>query len=82
MAELRGYRRVFNKASVVNWRIEQPRNLMESDGARCVSIAFAFPEVSDDRVKAYSTKREGRDFNPVELADVGPVYATVPLHEG
>ncbi|WP_415869992.1 gamma-glutamylcyclotransferase [Burkholderia ubonensis] len=90
VAELHGYRRVFNKASVVNWGTKEcpcpTLNLELATGASCVGIAFEFPEGKAAHVEAYLAKREGKDFNLAQLEiavkEVGTVWAMVPLYTG
>lgn len=90
VAELRGHRRTFNKASVVNWGTRScpcPTLNLEADAdGSCVGIAFEFPEVRRIEVEAYLAKREGKNFVPapviVRLERAGPVRALVWLYSG
>lgn len=90
VAELHGYRRVFNKASVVNWGTKQcpcpTLNLEPVEDAVCVGIAFEFPEPRAADVEAYLVKREGKGFNlsilEIDVVEVGVVRAMVPLYMG
>lgn len=90
VAELRGYRCAFNKASVKNWGTQQcpcpTLNLERSDEAVCVGIAFEFSDVQRGYVDAYLSKREGKDFRLVSMqivvAEVGAVDAVAPLYMG
>lgn len=90
VAELHGYRRVFNKASIVNWGTRgspcPTLNLEPFTGALCVGIAFEFPEARRTEVEAYLAKREGRGFMlaPLEVVvkGVGSAHALVPLYTG
>jgi len=89
-ATLRGYRRVFNKASVRNWGSEQfpcpTLNLARSASSTCEGIAFEFPDDGKQRIAAYLTKREGKDFGlhelPAELDQGGQITVMVPVYEG
>jgi glutathione-specific gamma-glutamylcyclotransferase len=71
-AELGGYRRVFNKASVRNWGTKKcpcpTLNLVKADTARCRGLAFEFPDDLEHEILRYLTKREGRDFVPHKLS--------------
>lgn len=90
VAELRGYKRTFNKASVVNWGTRGcpcPTLNLESDAdASCVGMAFEFPETRRTEVEAYLAKREGKNFVLARLeilvGRAGPVQASVPLYTG
>jgi len=90
VAELHGYRRVFNKASIVNWGTRgspcPTLNLEAFAGALCVGIAFEFPGVQRAEVVTYLAKREGKGFilAPLEVVvrGVGSAHALVPLYTG
>jgi cation transport protein ChaC len=89
-AELRGYARCFNKASVSNWGSkERPGptlNLIEDNDASCHGIAFEFSEESSAAILKYLSKREGRNFELCELEvrrPDGRVHsALAPLYRG
>jgi glutathione-specific gamma-glutamylcyclotransferase len=89
MADLPGYQRVFNKASVRNWgtrTVPGPTlNLMTADGA-CRGMAFEFPDQASGAIEIYLREREGRDFalrkKMIRLNEGGDVTAIVPLYEG
>lgn len=89
-AEVHGYRRTFNKASVRNWGSKDlpcpTLNLVESSSSHCYGIAFEFPEDTRDRVLSYLASREGKDFALREVLvrpDQGDeVIALVPFYEG
>lgn len=90
VAELHGYRRVFNKASIKNWGTKQcacpTLNLEPTEGAVCIGIAFEFTEEQAASITTYLAKREGRNFGiynlEVRVSDLGPVRAMVPLYTG
>lgn len=90
VAELHGYRRVFNKASIVNWGTRgspcPTLNLEPFAGALCIGIAFEFPKARRAEVEAYLAKREGKGFMlaPLEVIvkGVGSAHALVPLYTG
>ncbi|MCL6306936.1 gamma-glutamylcyclotransferase [Pseudomonas syringae] len=89
-AELKGYRRVFNKASVSNWGTRDcpcpTLNLVFEANASCVGIAFEFSEEMRDEVEAYLARREGKNFNlsvvEVVAEGSGAVEALVSLYAG
>lgn len=89
-AEVRGYRRVFNKASVRNWGSNQypcpTLNLVKSKSATCHGIAFEFPDDRKREIREYLTKREGKDFSlrklPAQLDQGDEITAIVPIYEG
>ena len=89
-AELRGYQRAFNKASVRNWGTKaQPcptLNIVESKSATCRGIAFEFPEPKAQEIRDYLIEREGKAFAlrllPIFLDDGGAAVAIVPVYEG
>lgn len=89
-AELKGYRRAFNKASVSNWGTRDcpcpTLNLVFEADARCIGIAFEFSEEKRGEVEAYLARREGRSFKlsiVVVIAECsGAVEALVPLYGG
>lgn len=89
-AELKGYRREFNKASVANWGTRDcpcpTLNLVSEANAHCRGIAFEFSEARRDDVEAYLARREGRGFKLSNLEVIaegaGVVQALVPLYTG
>lgn len=87
-AELRGYKRAFNKASVRNWGTKtQPcptLNIAKSKSATCRGIAFEFPELKANEVRAYLIEREGKAFALRTLSILlGSLTAVVvPIYEG
>jgi glutathione-specific gamma-glutamylcyclotransferase len=65
-AELRGFRRIFNKASVENWgTADHPcptLNLERIDSGVCRGIAFEFGNDRSEALLDYLATREGRAF--------------------
>jgi len=90
LADLPGYARSFNKASVVRWgtaKVPGPTlNLVKSEAATCRGTAFEFPQDKDAAVTAYLNQREGKDFNltplPATLSEGSNVTVVVPLYAG
>jgi cation transport protein ChaC len=90
VAELNGYRRVFNKASVANWGTKArpcpTLNIEVAEGATCRGIALEFEEQRRSEINAYLAKREGKNFELRPLAvtaqDAGSFEAIVPLYTG
>jgi len=70
-ATLAGYRRSFNKKSVVNWGTsESPAptlGLEPSQSMNCVGTAFEFPDDQSVAIASLLTDREGISFILVEL---------------
>jgi cation transport protein ChaC len=90
IAELRGYRRTFNKASTANWGTKglpcPTLNLESFQDGICKGIAFEFQESQEVVVRNYLAGREGKGF-PLEaktiyLEDDTEVQAWVPLYNG
>lgn len=88
-AQLPGYRRVFNKASVKNWGTPEcpcpTLNLVADPLASCIGIAFQFPERRVADVKSYLAKREGKNFPLIEriiTVDDMQVMASTSLYNG
>jgi len=89
-ADLLGYRRTFNKASIVNWGSDAARaptlNLERFESGRCGGIAFEFPDRSREDVLRYLRCREGRGFSfpevSVSLGQDGVVDTVVPIYHG
>lgn len=90
IADLVGYQRVFNKASVRNWGTKAAPgltlNLMETKTGICRGVAFEFPDDQSGAVLAELKEREGKNFKlmtlPVRLSDGRNVRAAVPLYAG
>jgi len=90
VADLPGYCRVFNKASVKNWGTKSTPcptlNLTKVVGSACKGIAFEFPDARKTEILAYLEEREGKAFPlhemSVRLEDHTEVSAFVPLYEG
>jgi cation transport protein ChaC len=89
-ADLSGYRRVFNKASVRNWGTKEfpgpTLNLIKSDSAHCCGMAFEFPNEREQEIRTYLAKREGKGFAlrqlPAKLIAGDGITAIVPIYEG
>jgi cation transport protein ChaC len=89
-AELLGYQRTFNKASVRNWGTKAhpcpTLNVVESASSTCGGIAFEFPDATEQEIRAYLSKREGKGFAlrlfAIRLDDGSRVDAVVPIYEG
>jgi cation transport protein ChaC len=90
IAELKGYRRSFNKASVTNWGTRDcpcpTLNLVSDTDACCLGVAFEFSETQRTDVEAYLAQREGRNFTfsnlEVTTSGSGSVQALVPMYSG
>ncbi|PPD10697.1 gamma-glutamylcyclotransferase [Methylophilus sp.] len=90
VADLYGYCRRFNKASVRNWGTKTTPgptlNLAQFDTGFCRGIAFQFPDVQKMAVLSYLEEREGNSFPlkdlTVRLEDNSEVSALVPLYNG
>jgi cation transport regulator ChaC len=90
VAELRGYRRSFSKASVKNWgRPTNPGptlNLEFDEHAACIGIAFEFPAEQADEISSYLARREGKGFalKPLQvlIKSQQTVNALVPIYDG
>lgn len=90
VALLPGYRRVFNKASVVRWGSTAAPgptlNIEAADGSCCTGLAFAFACAQAIDVRDYLVRREGRDFHlrqrRIDVAPGEQVDALVPIYEG
>ena len=90
VADLVGYCRRFNKASVRNWGTKvapgPTLNLSKLDTGVCRGIVFQFPDALKMEVLTYLEKREGKAFPLhellVRLEDQSKVSALVPLYNG
>ncbi|MFZ5493351.1 MAG: gamma-glutamylcyclotransferase [Pseudomonadota bacterium] len=90
VADLPGYRRRFNKASVRNWGTKAAPcptlNLSQFDTGVCRGIAFQFPDAQKMKVLSYLEEREGKAFPLHEvvvwLEGQSEVSALVPLYNG
>jgi len=90
LADLLGYCRVFNKASVKNWGTKSAPcptlNLAKVAGGVCRGVAFEFPDGLKEELLSYLSNREGKAFRlhemPVRLESNSEVSALVPLYEG
>jgi cation transport protein ChaC len=89
-AELQGYHRAFNKASVRNWGTKArpcpTLNIVKSESATCRGIAFEFPELNAQEVRDYLIEREGKAFAlrtlPILLDNGSVATAVVPIYAG
>ena len=89
-ADLSGYRRVFNKASVRNWGTKDfpgpTLNLIKSNSTLCSGIAFEFPDDREQEISNYLAEREGKGFTmrqfPIKLIAGETITAIVPIYEG
>lgn len=90
LADLPGYCRTFNKASVRNWGTKSAPcptlNLSKVAGSVCRGIAFEFPDAQKAEILSYLKEREGKAFPlhevPVHLEDQSDVSAFVPIYSG
>jgi cation transport protein ChaC len=89
-ADLRGWRRVFNKKSVQNWGTRAAPcptlNLEEAPAASCRGMAFEFhkePRFTGEML-TYLQRREACEPRelPVEIEGVGPAAALVYIYSG
>ena len=75
IADLAGYCRVFNKASVRNWGTKTAPgltlNLAKTESGSCRGVAFEFTDAQSGAVLKELEEREGRNFEltllPVKL---------------
>lgn len=87
---LRGYRRAFNKKSVLNWGTKDlpgpTLNLVADAKASCRGALFEFPCDSKSEVMNVLTDREGRNFafptKNVRFGICRTVSAVVPIYTG
>ncbi|MCK1481016.1 gamma-glutamylcyclotransferase [Bradyrhizobium sp. 197] len=90
LANLSGYSRAFNKASVRNWGTKASPcptlNLVPMASEICRGIAFEFSDERTEGIRAYLMEREGKSFAlhslPIQLDDGRHVDALVPIYEG
>ena len=90
LANLSGYSRAFNKASVRNWGTKASPcptlNLVPMASEVCRGIAFEFSDDRTEDIRAYLMEREGKAFAlhslPIQLHDGRHVEAIVPIYEG
>lgn len=88
-ASLRGYERVFNKASMKYWgSASNPGptlNVVQKKRASCRGIAFEFPEQRRQEIVKYLADREKNfDFPelPIKFCLSSGVKAVVPVYRG
>lgn len=90
VADLSGYCRTFDKASIRNWGTKASPgptlNLAKIGTGVCRGIAFQFPDAQKVQVLSYLEKREGKAFRLhellIRLEDQSEVLAFVPLYNG
>lgn len=90
LANLKGYSRVLNKASIRNWGTKaapcMTLNLMEVSGADCWGVGFRFEESSREDVVSYLKQREGTGFrffeSPIVFASGEVDIALSSIYEG
>ena len=89
IAALRGYERIFNKASKKNWGTTNnpgpTLNVVPNKSASCRGMAFEFPEERRQEILKYLCDREkGFDLLelPVKFCVSSCVKAVVPLYKG
>jgi cation transport protein ChaC len=90
IAELPGYRRIFNKASIMNWGTKAnpcpTLNLEKAASAVCRGIAFEFPNGRGPQVRDYLVDREGQGFVfrnlPIRIEGGSEAIALVSLYKG
>jgi glutathione-specific gamma-glutamylcyclotransferase len=83
LADLGGYRRVFNKASVRNWGTKKSPcptlNLKKEKASFCRGMAFEFADDRMVEIEQYLAKREGQGFSfprlPIHVDGRGDVLA-------
>src|SRR5437667_4279335 len=89
-AELRSWRRSFNKKSVLNWGTRAAPcptlNLEEAPSARCRVMAFEFHKESrfTGEILFYLQRREACEPRelPIEIEGIGEVLALVYIYQG
>ncbi len=88
-AQLSGYCRAFDKASILNWGSNASPgptlNLIAKQGATCHGYAFEFPGASKDAVLAELKKREGGfelRLLKIRFDDGREAEARVPIYAG
>jgi glutathione-specific gamma-glutamylcyclotransferase len=90
VADLPGFCRRFNKASVRNWGTESAPgptlNLSKAAAGICRGIAFEFPDTQKAEILSYLEEREGKGFllheRLVRIDGQSEVSAFVPLYNG
>ena len=89
-ATICGYKRSFNKASIINWGTkENPAptlNIVPASGCCCQGIAFEFPEDKAPAVMAFLKRREGKGFefpeHSIRFGLFSDTKAIVPIYCG
>lgn len=90
VADLRGFRRSFNKASIERWGTRgspgPTLNLVAAPESSCRGIAFKFPATKEMALRTYLQEREGQAFplreHKVRVSEKEIVVALVPMYEG
>lgn len=90
LANLPGFRRTFNKASVKNWGTwERPAptlNLAIDPSSSCRGVAFEFPDERRGEVLDWLKRREGKSFElkkqKIQLDGEDWVEAVTPIYSG
>jgi len=90
LADLPGYCRVFNKASVKNWGTKSAPcptlNISKVADGVCRGVVFEFPNDQKQKLLAYLADREGKTFQlrevTVQLDGHTGISALVPFYEG
>ncbi len=87
---LRGYRRIFNKESTVNWGTRDnpgpTLNLIEDGQASCQGVLFEFRDAQKQQVLATLRNREGKGFEfptvDIQVCSQTAIPAIVALYHG
>jgi glutathione-specific gamma-glutamylcyclotransferase len=88
-AGLAGYRRSFNKASLVNWGTRDlpgpTLGLEPSESEKCIGCAFQFSDAARSQILGYLQQREGKSFSleelVVQIEGEPDVFAIVPVND-
>jgi len=90
VADLPGFRRTFNKASIQRWGTKKSPcptlSLLVASESSCHGIAFKFHSTKENSLRIYLQEREGRGFHlrehRVRVSEKEIVTALVPMYEG
>lgn len=85
-----GYRRTFNKGSVVNWGTSDnpcpTLGIIKDENKYCEGIAFEFPDQRRQEILSYLNKREGTNFELkdflIQTTEEGEIQAFIPVYTG